>query len=143
VKFIPREQALIMAGGTTYVAQSGEDKDVCFSEYGKHTVSIKVWIFSQALLALSHEFGHVNYLVPNHGAYSEYYKKIYRNRPYSTESNHLGHAASDWSGRNALAFEKEFKKDYFNYVKFNDDTPLESPLVLVGEIKKKVASVRY
>ena len=65
VKFIPREEASIMAAGITRMAQSDEDKDACFSEYGKHSVSVKIWISSKALLVLSHELGHVNYQVPN------------------------------------------------------------------------------
>ena len=137
VKFIPREEALIMAGGITTMSRSDEDKDACFSEYGKHTVSIKIWIFSKGLFALSHELGHVNYQVPNLEKYTEYYKKVYR--PYVTESNHIGHAANDRSGMNASTFEREFKKDYLDYIKFrNDGMPLDSPLVLAGEIKRKV-----
>lgn len=138
VKFIPREEALEMEGGITYVAQSGDDKDVCFSEYGRLSVSIKIWAFSEALRALSHEFGHVNYQVPNHGTYTQYYKSVYR--PFSSESNHLGHAGTDRSGRNADIFEKEFKRDYIKYLKVNNYAPLASPQVLVGEIKKKVKS---
>ena len=34
VKFIPREEALVMAAGLTCMAQSDEDKHACFSEYG-------------------------------------------------------------------------------------------------------------
>ena len=141
VKFIPREEAVVMAGGITYMAQSGEDKDACFSEYGKHSVSIRIWIFRPALFALSHELGHVNYQVPNLETYIEYYKRMYR--PFSTESNHLGHAFNDQSGKTATAFEKEFKKDYVNYLKLRaDDTRLESPLVLINEIRAKIKNVR-
>lgn len=135
VKFIPKEQALIMAGGITSMAQWGEDRDVCFSEYGKQTVSVKIWIFSQALFALSHELGHVSYQVPNHASYVKYYKLMYL--PFSTESNHLGHAGTDRSGQSALAFEKKFKRDYFDYLKFNG-APFESPQALVEDIKRKV-----
>lgn len=142
VKFIPRDEALVMAGGVTYMSRSDEDRDACFSEYGKHTVSIKIWIFERALFALAHEFGHVNYQVPNLETYTGYYKRVYQ--PYSTESKHLGHSESDRSGKNALAFETKFKKDHLYYLRFrNDNTPLESPVSLAGEIKKKVSNVRY
>ena len=77
VKFIPREEAIVMAAGITQMAQSDEDMDACFSEYGKHSVSIKIWISSKALLVLSHELGHVNYQVPNFETYIEYYKTEY------------------------------------------------------------------
>ena len=137
VKFIPREEALVMAAGVTSMAQSDEDRDACFSEYGKHSVSIKIWLFSQALLVLSHELGHVNYQVPNHQTYTEYYRKAYPS--LLTESNRIGHSANDPSGKNATTFEKEFWKDYLNYLKFRkSDTRLESPHVLMKEIKRKV-----
>ena len=137
VKFIPREEALVMAAGVTSMAQSDEDKDACFSEYGKHSVSIKIWLFSQALFVLSHELGHVNYQVPNLEAYTEYYKKEYS----VAESNRIGHSAKDPSGKNATTFEKEFWRDYLDYLKFRkSDTRLESPHVLMKEIKKKVTN---
>jgi hypothetical protein len=137
VKFLPREEALVMAAGITSIAQSDEDRDACFSEYGKHSVSIKIWLFSQALLVLSHELGHVNYQVPNHQAYAKYYKKAYPS--LSTESNRIGHSATDPSGKNATTFEKEFWKDYLKYLKFKKSyTRLESPHALMKEIRRKV-----
>lgn len=137
VKFIPREEAVIMAGGITRMAQSNKDMDACFSEYGQNSVSIKIWLFSQALFALAHELGHVNYQVPNLETYSEYYKNEYASS--LTDSNRLGHSTYDPSGKNATAFEKEFNKDYLNYVKFRKhDTRLDSPFVLMDEIRKKL-----
>ena len=137
VKFIPRKEASIMAAGITRMAQSDEDEDACFSEYGKHSVSITVWIFAKSLLVLSHELGHVNYQVPNLSAYIEYYRNEYV--PGLTESNYRGHTADDPSGRNASSFERAFRKDYFNYLRFgNKGVPLESPTALVVEIKRRV-----
>jgi hypothetical protein len=139
VKFIPRNEALIMAGGVTYMSQSTEDKHACISEYGKHSVSIKIWLFIEALPALAHELGHVNYQVPNLAAYSEYYKKLYQ--PFSTQSNHMGHAANDRSGKNATTFQKEFKKAYLNRSKSRSgDGRFESPFVVMQEIKKRVSN---
>jgi hypothetical protein len=136
VKFIPREEAIIMAAGITQMAQSGEDMAACFSEYGKHSVSIKIWISRKALLVLSHELGHVNYQVPNFETYIEYYKREYSS--LFTNSNCVGHSTEDRSGRNATAFEKEFRKDYVNNLKVRKgDTRLESPLVLMEEIRRK------
>jgi hypothetical protein len=137
VKFIPREEASIMAAGITRMSQSVEDEDACFSEYGKHSVSVTVWIFPKSLIVLSHELGHVNYQVPNLSAYIEYYRNEYL--PGLTESNYRGHTANDPSGRNASSFEREFRKDYFNYLRFrNNDVSLESPAALVVEIKRRV-----
>jgi hypothetical protein len=142
VKFIPREEALVMAGGITRMSRSDEERDACYSEYGKHTVSIKVWIFNKALFALAHELGHVSYQVPNIETYTDYYKGMYR--PYTTESNHMGHAGTDGSGKSASAFEKEFTRAYRNYFKHrHPGTTLDSPLVLVEEIKRKANNVRY
>ena len=137
VKFIPREEALVMAAGLTCMAQSGEDKPASFSEYGKHSVSIKIWICSKSLLVLSHELGHVNYQVPNFETYIEYHKKEYSF--LFGNSNCVGHSAADRSGMNATAFEKQFKKDYANNLKLaKGNARLESPLVLMEEIKRKV-----
>lgn len=115
VKFIHREDATVMAAGVTQMSQSARDKDACFSEYGKHTVSIKIWLFSNALLVLSHELGHVNYQVPHLESYSQYYKSAYPR--IMTESNCVGHSSNDLSGKNATIFEKEFRKNYQHYVK--------------------------
>ena len=135
VKFIPREEALVMAAGVTSMAQSDEDKDACFSEYGKHSVSIKIWIFSKALLVLSHELGHVNYQVPNLETYAEYYTKVYPS--LLPESYGIGHWINDPSGKNATTFEKEFNRNYFDYLKFRkNDTRLEPPLVLMEKIRR-------
>lgn len=139
VKFIPREESSIMAGGVTYMSQSAEDKHACFSEYGKYSVSIKIWLFIEALPALAHELGHVNYQVPNLATYTEYYKKLYL--PFSTQSNHMGHAPNDRSGKDATTFQKEFKKAYLNRSKFRSrDGRFESPFVVMQEIKKKVSN---
>jgi hypothetical protein len=136
VKFIRREEAKVMAAGVTNMAQSEQDKDACFSEYGKHTVSIKIWLFSNALLVLSHELGHVNYQIPNLATYTDYYKKAYL--PFLTESNRIGHSSDDQSGRNAATFEKKFRKDYLTYVKFRrNDTQFDPPPVVMTETKRK------
>lgn len=137
VKFIPREEALVMAGGVTYMSQAADDKHACFSEYGKYSVSIKIWLFYESLSALAHELGHVNYQVPNLETYIEYYIKVYK--VLKAESNHIGHAPADRSGRNAMTFQKEFKRAYLNQLRFKKrDGRFDSPFVLMGEIKKKV-----
>jgi len=142
VKFIPRDQALIMAGGVTYMSQSAEDKHACFSEYGKHSVSIKIWLFNNALPALAHELGHVNYQIPNLETYTKYYQKVYQ--VLKTESNHLGHEFNDRSGINATTFQKEFRKAQLNQLKFRSNGMLsESPFGVMEEIKKKANKIKY
>jgi hypothetical protein len=131
-----------MAAGITSMGQSDEDKDACFSEYGKYSVSIKIWISSKALFVLSHELGHVSYQVPNFEAYIDYYRKQYSS--LIRDSNCIGHSTSDKSGRNASIFEKEFKKDFLVSLRFrNDDAPLETPLVLMEEIRRKIKVAWY
>jgi hypothetical protein len=137
VQFISREEGLVMPAGKTYMAQSNEDDDICFSEYGKHTVAVKVWVFSKALFVLAHEFGHVDYQVPNLAGYTEYYKNVYP--ILATESNYVGHECNDSSGKNAIVFETMFRKDYMNFLKFRDRSEaLGSPLALIQEIRKRV-----
>lgn len=137
VKFIPREEGLIMAAGTTYMAQSNDDDNACYSEYGKYTVSVKIWTISKALFVLSHELGHVGYQVPNLATYTAYYKEVYHLS--LIESNYVGHEYNDPSGRNATNFEVKFRKDYVDYLRLRSgDQRLESPLALIHEIRKKV-----
>src|SRR5687767_9756942 len=129
VKVIPRDQALIKAGGVTYMSHAAGDKHACFSEYGKHTVSIKIWLFKQALPALAHELGHVNYQVPNLETYIEYYQKEYG--AWQIESSDLGHAFTDRSGKNALTFQKKFKQAYLDQLKLRrEDLRPKSPFSL-------------
>ncbi len=139
VKFIPPEQGLVQAAGTTYMAQANDDDDACVSEYGKNTVSIKVWTVSRALLVLSHEFGHVYYQVPHLAVYTEYYKNMY---PGSTRvSNDVGHDFTDISGKHANAYEIKFKEDYHRHIKVNkSNDDWKSPASLVQVIKKQLRS---
>jgi hypothetical protein len=137
VKFISREEALVMAAGVMHMAQSDEDKNACFSEYGKNSVSIKIWISSKALLVLSHELGHVNYQVPNFESYVQYYKAEYS--LLFGDSNCVGHSPTDPSGRNAATFEKEYKKDFVNNLKYRKhESRSGTPMALMTEIKRKV-----
>jgi len=135
VKFILSEDAEIMAAGSTYMSQTEKDKDGCLSEYGEQTVLVKVWIFAQALVVLSHEFGHVNYQVPHLANYTSYYRSNYGTS--DSESNNIGHEPDDLSGKNADLFERNFKHDYGHYLRM-DVTPAASPMVLVQDIRKKI-----
>jgi hypothetical protein len=127
-----------MAAGTTHMAQTYGDEDACFSEYGNHSVSVKVWISSKSLLVLSHELGHVTYQVPNLEAYTEYYKRVYPQ--LAPDANDIGHSPDDASGRGATDAEKEFKKDFLNYLRLTrGESRSDSPLVLVEEIRRKIS----
>jgi hypothetical protein len=105
IKFIPGEQANVQAWGVTGITQVTGDPDACLSEYGESTVSVKIWIVPKALVVLSHELGHIKYVVPNLARYVEYHVRNYR--PGTTESNHVGHNPNDASGESAEIFEKK------------------------------------
>ncbi len=81
------------------MSQVKNDPDGYLSEYGDHTVSVKIWIVNNALLVLAHELGHVKYQVPHLAHYFEFYKKNYFG--IMNDSNHIGHNPSDPSGKSA------------------------------------------
>jgi hypothetical protein len=139
VKFIPQEEAEVMSAGITYIHQAAEDRHTNVSEYGERTISVKIWILNNALSVLSHELGHINYLVPNLASYFEYYRKTYRYRDQQPEHNCVGHHFRDLSGKNAEVFERTFKKDYSDYLKKEADRP-ETPPALAQDIRKKIQS---
>jgi len=132
VKFIPKEQARVQAAGMASFTQAQDDLNSCNSEYGAGTISVKIWILSKALWALSHEFGHIKYLVPNLISYVEFYRKEYR---HGLSEPVLGHEWDDPSGKVALMFEERFREGYFRYLKL-DYKPVISPLLLISPIRK-------
>jgi hypothetical protein len=135
IKFIPREQTRVQAWGITNIARVVGDSDAYYSEYGERSVSVKVWVVSKALEVLSHELGHVKYQVPNLASYLEYHKMNYR--PGITEQNNIGHDPNDTSGKNATAFAKRYRENYYNHWK-NGHNQFQSPLVLMENIRKEV-----
>jgi hypothetical protein len=139
IKFIPQNEATVNAAGISCVAQSEFDDDLCVSEYGEGTISVKVWIFNRALLALSHEFGHINYLTPNLAVYLNYYRNKYQKKPDAP--NCFGHEVDDLSGRNANSFEKKFKKKLIEYTRTQDER-LRTPISLVQDIRKRIQAER-
>lgn len=136
VRFVPRYETGTKAWGTTYINQSMDDKDTYVSEFGEHTVSVKVWTVNKALLVLAHELGHVKYQVANLDSYLIYYRGNYcLQRVF--ESDCLGHDPSDPSGQLALVFENRFRKAYFNYLKLKENRIL-APTSLESRIKKEL-----
>ena len=136
IKFIPQDETKVKAWGTTYIEQQKTDKDGYLSDYGVNSVSIKIWIVSNALLVLAHELGHVKYQVPNLASYVEYYKSHY---PTAKILDYIGHEPGDPSGTSAVIFEKRFKKEYAGYLKTPKEK-IQSPLVLIEWIKKNLNS---
>jgi hypothetical protein len=132
VKFVPVDATSVKAWGHTYIDQSSDDKDAYQSEYGKFTVSIKVWIVRRALLVLAHELGHVKYQVPNLASYLEFYKKHYTNMAARTS---MGHDIDDPSGQWASQFGKAFQKKYVDFLKISLER-VQNPLDVLVRLKK-------
>ena len=136
VMFIPEAEASVKAWGITGVAQVAHNANTYLSEFGERSVSVKVWAVSQALLVLSHEFGHVQYIVPNLATYKCYHVKHYR--PNVTESNHIGHNSDDPSGNCAHAFEKRFRASYSAWYSRKNRGEVDSPAVLFNKIRREI-----
>ncbi len=134
VKFIPQDATEVKAWGTTYIAQMANDLDGYYSEYGEHSVSVKIWIVSKALLVLSHELGHVKYQVPHLASYLDYYRNRY---PTVGAYDYVGHDITDRSGQSASGFEKRFQKQFVAWLKLSSEK-FENPLVLMDKIRKNL-----
>src|SRR5688572_26159212 len=139
IKFVPVDGTSIKAWGLTYMAQASDDKDAYQSEYGKFTVSVKVWIVQRALLVLAHELGHVKYQVPNLASYFDFYKKQYDN---THSGNPLGHDTDDPSGKWAIQFGKTFQKKYVDFLKISIEK-VQNPLAQLVRLKKSWSRMRF
>ena len=132
VKFVPADATSVKAWGLTFMDQSSDDNDAYQSEYGKFTVSVKIWIVRSALLVLAHELGHVKYQVPNLASYFEFHKNHYVNVPAGTS---MGHDADDPSGKWASQFGKTFQKKYTDFLKISMDK-VQNPMDVLVRLKK-------
>jgi hypothetical protein len=139
IKFVPVDATNVKAWGLTYMDQSSDDKDAYQSEYGKFTVSVKVWIVRRALLVLAHELGHVKYQVPNLASYFEFHKGHYTNTPARTS---MGHDIDDPSGKWATQFGKTFQKKYADFLRISIEKVL-SPLAQLVRLKKNWSKMRF
>jgi len=132
IKFVPADGTNVKAWGLTYMDQASDDEDAYQSEYGKFTVSVKVWIVHKALLVLAHELGHVKYQVPNLASYFEFYRNHYYNTP---AENSKGHDGDDPSGKWATRFGKTFQKKYSDFLKSSIEK-VQNPLDVLVRLKK-------
>ena len=132
IKFVPADGTNVKAWGLTYMDQASDDKDAYQSEYGRFTVSVKVWIVHKALLVLAHELGHVKYQVPNLASYFEFYRNHYDNTP---AENSKGHEGDDPSGKCATQFGKTFQKKYSDFLKISIEK-VQNPLDVLARLKK-------
>jgi hypothetical protein len=137
VRFIPMDATEVKALGTTYVSQTENDKNACRSEYGAFSVSVKIWIVPNALLVLSHELGHVKYLIPNLASYADFYKDHYNG--HINKPNNVGHYPGDPSGKSSIEYEKLFRKDYAGFLK-TANRKIQNPIALLATIRKNFDS---
>ena len=115
IKYAPSPRGLLR-GTSSFVApaaalNSGQAAN------SVESVSIRIYQLNSALQTLSHEFGHVSYVIPNLRSYLSFYKATYRHREAHIV---LGHAVGDLSGKNALKYEKHFRIRFGEYVARKD-----------------------
>ena len=118
VKFIPEMEMQNGISGTTNIAQHENDKDAYLSEYGAHTVSVKISTVKKALLLLAHEFGHISYQVPNLATYVAFYSEFYQEHVGITKQR--GHFSNDLSGQKAHEYVNRFREHSHIYSKVQD-----------------------
>lgn len=121
VKLISKELARMPLEGASFFEQASIDEDANHSEYGDYSVAVDIWFGNDVLFLLSHELGHVKYIVPNLAAYCKFYNKHYdRERVNLTQ---MGHLRFDPSGKCATTFEKRFLEDEKTYLKNTSKKP--------------------
>ena len=133
VKLIPKDQSRIQLQAATIFIQSPFDSDASQSEYGANSVSVELWIGDNNLMLLSHEFGHIKYVVPNLANYITFYKKWYKRGV--SDFSYFGHNRHDESGKTADIFEQRFRKDLASYL-INGGKKFESTLTLIDRIRR-------
>jgi hypothetical protein len=86
-------------------------------------------------LVLSHELGHVKYQVPNLATYLDYHRKHY---DHDVHQDCVGHNPDDPSGKNALEYEKRFRRNIISFQKLGNQK-LVDPVALQGKIKRSLS----
>lgn len=132
VKFVPEKEMPRGVAGTTNLAQDKDDPDAYLSEYGIHTVSIRIRAERKSLDLLAHEFGHVSYQVPNLALYMRFYAQYYLKNTFKGKS--VGHNDNDASGRQARVYSHRFKVSYLTFLR-TAKPKIQSHLALIQEIK--------
>ena len=133
VRLIPRQATRVPFTAASILARQTGDPDAAWSEHGLYSVSVDLWVSERALLLLSHELGHLSYIVPNLDRYTEYYRANYGSK---TKLDRIGHLAEDRSGKLAKAFEKRYVADYRSYVASSGRPP--SLLSAMSKIRRSL-----
>lgn len=135
VKFVPETEIQRGAAATTNVAHVPGDRDIYLSEYGAHSVSVRIASAKKSLFLLAHEFGHVSYQVKNLATYIAFYEHYYSAESFL--SSYIGHDSRDLSGKLAVAFERRFRKRYSNFAASTPSKP-GNPLSILHEIRRSI-----
>ena len=134
IKLVHKDRSRIPLPGANFLWQNAYDEDLSVSEFGAQSASIEVWIDCNALMFLSHELGHVIYIVPNLARYVDFYNYAYSRM---TDISYVGHKHEDPSGKSADNFVKQFYSDWKAYRRMSG-IKLESPLSRLATIKKEL-----
>ncbi len=133
IKLIPFEQSRVQLMAASFFRQSPRDSDASYSEYGENSVSVNICIGQNALQLLSHELGHIRYVVPNLATYTSFYQRYYKRE--LTDFSYVGHSPFDESGKTAMSFEQRFRADLAYYL-INGGMKFESTASLIDRIRR-------
>lgn len=122
VKLIPRGKSKVNLRAASFLSQASADEDANYSEYGELSVSVEICIDNNALYLLSHELGHLSYIVPNLATYAKFYEKQYANSKASGLI-YIGHGRRDLSGKLASTFERRYVHDRAIYLENGGKKP--------------------
>ncbi len=114
VKIVSKENSKVQLKAASFFERKPMDEDMNVSNYGEYSVSVDIWMVDNALFLLSHELGHIKYIVPNLAAYLKFYEKKYTRTDVNI--SFIGHNPKDQSGKYANAFEKRYLQDRKNYL---------------------------
>jgi hypothetical protein len=134
VKLVPKDSTAIKLLAASYVWQSASDKDLTCSAYGERSASIVIMLCDQALFLLSHELGHLNYIVPNLARYTDFYNRVYSP---TSEISYFGHHRHDESGKSAEYFQRIFLQNKRDHIRNGGGKP-QSPLALINPIRRSI-----
>jgi len=132
IRLVPETHSRTPMVAATFFQRMLQDDDASFSSYGPFSVSVDIIIVENALELLSHELGHISYIVPNLAEYSKFYNLKYRN---SITDKTMGHSPGDASGRYSHIFERRFIEERKNYFRNGGKKPM-SLFPLLVQIKR-------
>jgi len=113
----------------TSVSPMANNPDICTSLYGTNTITVTIGIGCDELIALTHEFAHVLYIVPNLKEYVYFMK--YRNSKINLTALH-GHSWNDPSSAFIKSIENSFSARYENYITKNKISNTSDQRITMG-----------